>query len=138
MANVQHSSLTDPELHEPKGVASAASGEVYVADGASSGSWSLGEEIEVTKDFTASSGHIKLPGGLILQWGNFTSPSAGGIANITFDIPFTTACFSAVCLRVAAGSTGDGDTARVRSLSTTTVSFATANSAQYTFIAVGH
>lgn len=36
-----HSSLTDPNLHEPKGVASAAEGMVYVADGAGSGSWNL-------------------------------------------------------------------------------------------------
>lgn len=34
-----HSTLTDPELHEPKGVAAAASGEVYLSDGLGSGSW---------------------------------------------------------------------------------------------------
>ena len=39
MANVNHSTLTDPYLHEPKGVATAASGDVYVADGAGSGTW---------------------------------------------------------------------------------------------------
>ena len=39
MANVNHSTLTDPYLHEPKGVASAASGEVYIADGAGTGAW---------------------------------------------------------------------------------------------------
>ncbi len=39
MANVLHSALTGVELHEPKGVAAASSGEVYVADGAGSGAW---------------------------------------------------------------------------------------------------
>ena len=39
MANVNHSTLTDPYLHEPKGVAAAAVGEVYMADGAGSGDW---------------------------------------------------------------------------------------------------
>ena len=39
MAN--HSDLTDPELHEPKGIAAATSGQVYVADGAASGAFSL-------------------------------------------------------------------------------------------------
>lgn len=34
-----HASLTDPELHEPKGAASASSGSVYIADGAGSGSF---------------------------------------------------------------------------------------------------
>jgi hypothetical protein len=36
---VAHNSLTDPELHEPKGVSSATSGTVYVANGSGSGSW---------------------------------------------------------------------------------------------------
>lgn len=36
-----HSTLTDPNLHEPKGVSSASANTVYLADGAASGSWSL-------------------------------------------------------------------------------------------------
>ena len=39
MAVIEHSALTTSELHEPKGVASATSGEVYVADGSGSGTW---------------------------------------------------------------------------------------------------
>lgn len=39
MANVNHSTLTDPYLHEPKGVASANANEVYVANGSGSGVW---------------------------------------------------------------------------------------------------
>lgn len=39
MADVEHSALTDPELHEPKGAAAATSGHVYVADGAGSGAF---------------------------------------------------------------------------------------------------
>lgn len=42
MATVNHSTLTDPYLHEPKGVAAASSGSVYVADGAGSGDWVKG------------------------------------------------------------------------------------------------
>jgi len=37
MATVQHSALTDPNIHEPKGVSTAAAGKVYVANGAGSG-----------------------------------------------------------------------------------------------------
>lgn len=37
MAN--HANLTGTDLHEPKGAAAAASGTVYVSDGAGSGSW---------------------------------------------------------------------------------------------------
>jgi hypothetical protein len=36
-----HSTLTDPFLHEPKGVADAAVGLVYVSDGAGSGAWEI-------------------------------------------------------------------------------------------------
>lgn len=39
MANIQHSALTDPNLHEPKGASTAASGKVYVANGSGSGVW---------------------------------------------------------------------------------------------------
>lgn len=39
MANVNHSTLTDPYLHEPKGVSFAVSGAVYVSNGSGSGNW---------------------------------------------------------------------------------------------------
>lgn len=39
MANVNHSTLTDPFLHEPKGIAAAPAGQVCIADGAGSGDW---------------------------------------------------------------------------------------------------
>lgn len=40
MANIEHSAITDPNIHEPKGAADADAGTVYVADGAGSGDWS--------------------------------------------------------------------------------------------------
>jgi hypothetical protein len=39
MANVEHSTLTGSDLHESKGVATAANNRVYVSNGAGSGSW---------------------------------------------------------------------------------------------------
>ena len=45
MANVNHSTLTDPYLHEPKGVASASTGKVYVANGSGSGTWTSKETL---------------------------------------------------------------------------------------------
>lgn len=45
MANIQHSTLTGSELHEPKGAASAAAGRAYVADGAASGAWTALQDI---------------------------------------------------------------------------------------------
>lgn len=35
----EHSTLTNSELHEPKDVSTASHGDVYVADGAGSGTW---------------------------------------------------------------------------------------------------
>ena len=39
MANISHSTLTDPYLHEPKGVVAATAGKEYRSNGAGSGSW---------------------------------------------------------------------------------------------------
>jgi len=36
---IQHNVITDPDLHEPKGIAAASSGQVYVANGSGSGTW---------------------------------------------------------------------------------------------------
>jgi len=67
---VQHNAITDPDIHEPKGIASATEGKVYVSDGASSGEWKYAPakahaEIYMTggtTDFTlaAASGYTKL------------------------------------------------------------------------------
>lgn len=78
MANVQHSSLTDPNLHEPKGVASATANKVYMSNGSGSGAW------------TAVN---LLPG---TGWGKYTNTTyvgTTGLAVSTSDvlIPFTTA-----------------------------------------------
>lgn len=37
----QHNTLTDPELHEPKGISVAPSGAVYIADGVGGGVWTV-------------------------------------------------------------------------------------------------
>ena len=39
MPNVAHASLSGADLHEPKGIASASAGMIYVGNGASSGAW---------------------------------------------------------------------------------------------------
>lgn len=40
---IEHKDIPDAQLHEPKGVASASEGDVYVADGVGSGSWTSPE-----------------------------------------------------------------------------------------------
>lgn len=41
MADIQHSTITDPHIHEPKGASTAGNGTVYVATGTGTGSWSV-------------------------------------------------------------------------------------------------
>jgi len=41
MANIEHSTLTSTELHEPKGANSADANTVYVANGVGSGAWRI-------------------------------------------------------------------------------------------------
>lgn len=39
MATIQHRDINDPEIHEPKGISSALSDTLYVANGSGSGEW---------------------------------------------------------------------------------------------------
>ena len=54
----QHSALTGADLHEPKGAASATAGQVYVADGAASGTWQKigASEVDTTDIFNTNRG----------------------------------------------------------------------------------
>ena len=139
MADVQHSTLTDPELHEPKGVTAASSGKVYVADGSSSGAWGLAETIEATKDVTGTEGYVKLPGGVILQWGQ-QSMSSDSTTSISWAITFPNACLQAVVSQGAAMSTGSDALAAIYSLSTTgaTIRNGAGNGAVLRYFAIGY
>ena len=41
MADIQHSAISDPNIHEPKGASTASANTVYVANGSGSGSWQV-------------------------------------------------------------------------------------------------
>ena len=66
----EHSTLTDPYLHEPKGVADAGAGLVYVSDGDGAGSWELppftvsGVVADIS---TASTIYIPVPNGGVVK-----------------------------------------------------------------------
>lgn len=67
----EHSTLTGASLHEPKGVESAASGEVYVANGdATSGTWSKLEGNELASTTSSNETYGKI----------ITADGAGGSA----------------------------------------------------------
>jgi len=82
MADVEHRDLTGADLHEPKGVASAAADSVYAADGAGSGAWtdvsSLISSSGVAVSGQASHGDaLPLPAGFTFaQVAHVVSPAA--------------------------------------------------------------
>lgn len=57
MTTTVHSTMTGADLHEPKGTASALSGEVYVANGAGSGVWTPAASVVLNTAF--STGDLK-------------------------------------------------------------------------------
>lgn len=77
MANVQHSSLTDPNLHEPKGIAAASANQLYLSNGSGSGVWTNAN---------------RFPG---TGWGKYTNTTYVGGTTLTVSttavlLPFTT------------------------------------------------
>lgn len=41
MADIQHAAIVDPYIHEPKGIASAGNGTVYISNGSGTGAWTV-------------------------------------------------------------------------------------------------
>lgn len=94
MTTSVHSTLTGADLHESKGVATALSGQVYVADGAGSGAWTAASSVITNTAFTT--GDLKLTHktaadtGWIL-WGNVAGNrtigdgSSGGLVRANAD-----------------------------------------------------
>lgn len=77
MANVQHSSLTDPNLHEPKGISTASANQLYLANGSGSGVWTNAN---------------RFPG---TGWGKYTNTTYVGTTYLAVSttnvlLPFTT------------------------------------------------
>ncbi len=77
MANVQHSSLTDPNLHEPKGISTASANQLYLSNGSGSGTWTNAN---------------RFPG---TGWGKYTNTTYVGTTALAVSttpvlLPFTT------------------------------------------------
>lgn len=53
-----HSALTGADLHEPKGVATATSGQVYIANGSGSGAWTSPTLVNMASAVTATATEI--------------------------------------------------------------------------------
>jgi len=56
MPNIQHSAITDPNIHEPKGITTASNRQVYKANGSGSGTWARLTEADL--DFSGASSNL--------------------------------------------------------------------------------
>ncbi len=127
MADVAHSTLTGANLHEPKGIAAATVGQVYVADGAASGSMSI--PFTVTADIknlnlmlltykfedvsTGSSQWVVAPiaGDVKTIYSVLHGAIITGNAGFTFEIAGTPITNGAVTITQAGSAAGDIDSA---------------------------
>lgn len=126
MANVNHSALTDPYLHEPKGASTASSGDVYIANGSGSGAWTSRRSM-ITAHFedisTASDIYLPMPyAGTISK---IQSVSSGAVAggDVTFTFRNSAGNSMGTIVVTSAGSAaGDVDTLAPSSNNTVTAS----------------
>lgn len=124
MADVNHSTLSDPYLHEPKGVAAASAGEVYVADGAASGSWEPVQDIYtgvIADVSTAETVYIPIPiGGTVSK---VTTVLEGAItaADATLTVKNSAAAsMGTITVAFSASASGDVDSLSPASNNTVT------------------
>lgn len=104
---VNHATIADPNIHEPKGTATATVKEVYVADGAGSGAWQKidNQSLEGISSAPAAGYFIACDG----AGGFVAAPSAhGSIYFSNFSTPYSLAETTAY-QKVAATTTVSGD-----------------------------
>ena len=92
MANINHSALTDPYIHEPKGIAAASANKVYVANGTGGGAWLAAHTVgwENVAD-NATSAQALTSGSFI----DLTNDGVGSASNSTHRLPGTGAIWNA-------------------------------------------
>lgn len=85
---IQHSIITDPDIHEPKGVASATAGKVYISNGSGTGAWGYAPakahgEIYITGGTTAHTLGGASTYTLLNPAGEWTASGAEDILTVT-------------------------------------------------------
>lgn len=91
---IEHVDATDPEIHEPKGVAAATSSQVYLANGAGSGSWTdnihnTHAEMYITSNTTAMALTAATDSTLATD-SDYTKITVGWVLNHSDGITFST------------------------------------------------
>ena len=83
MSTVLHSSLSGSEAHEPKGADTASANQVYVSDGAGSGSFKT-VYTHGTEDYNDTSGSQSLTSG---SWVDLVNTGLGANSSFTYRLP---------------------------------------------------
>lgn len=116
MATIQHKDLPDAQLHEPKGVSSAAVDTAYVANGGGTGSWKAAPyqytlNVTLPDLSTASSIYVVVPvGGTITKiYTVINSSLTTADANLSFLINATPITSSAIVVTQSGSAAGDVD-----------------------------
>lgn len=80
---IEHDAIGAGEIHEPKGIASASSGKVYIADGAGSGTWGSGFTQSI-EDFNHAGVALTPSAGIKTK---VLNDAAGTFTNTAYKIP---------------------------------------------------
>lgn len=131
----EHSALTDPDIHEPKGITTANDTEVYVADGVGSGDW-FKIYTHGWEDQHHAGSSQALTATVALK---LLNDSAGAFTNTTYLLPGYSAIWDSVNneLDFAAAGLSIGDTVDIRIDTTITTSGANDDIAFLVDLAIG-
>lgn len=80
-----HSALTDPNIHEPKGASTAASGQVYQANGSGSGTWTARLPAQSGK-----AGQTLITNGTSESWSPLSITAQAGLVTVASASPTVT------------------------------------------------
>lgn len=87
----EHVDITDPNIHEPRGISNSAAGEVYVSDGTGSGDWSNLTESTASyfeggsQTGTPTTSAVVLPSSVVLSASSGFIPSGQSILCTTVE-----------------------------------------------------
>ena len=108
--SVEHSTLTGSDLHEPKGVASASTGQVYIANGSGSGAWTAHHNtcvltVQLANISAASSCYVATPiaGTITKIYSVISAAITGGDAIITSKLGSTALTNGAITIANGSG-----------------------------------
>ena len=115
--SIEHKNITDPNIHEPKGAAAASVGQVYVSNGAGSGTWKrLGGWAKYADSTYTSGSPLAVTGGATVTLpnngagaGTNTSNLSGAFDTSTYELlPTTVGVFYECHVSFSASYSGSG------------------------------